>query len=342
MGVNNRGYRFHVYSDGKPGFIVSPDGQYSTAYHLTADTALSAGTWHHLAAVFDAEAQTLAIYVDGAPAGSLSVSYDQVYPSTAPFMLGANLDSGSTVQHFDGTLDGWRVYARALSQVEVGQLMDAPGAGFAAAPRDGFAPLVVTFTNQSANATAYGWDFGDGATSAQVNPVHTYAQPGAYTVTLHASDGAVTGTLVRPAYVEATGLDYGLRGYWRLDEGSGTRYDASASGNDLTDYNTVGSATGIVGLAADFERDNGEYLSIDHGVQSGLAITGSLTLAGWIKPEVTNQYVVLASKYEYGVNNRGYRFHVYSDGKPGFIVSPNGTYDAAYHLAGDTALSAGT
>lgn len=42
----------------------------------------------------------------------------------------------------------------------------------------------ITFTNVSANATAYNWDFGDGNSSTQVHPVHQYTATGAYTVTL--------------------------------------------------------------------------------------------------------------------------------------------------------------
>ncbi len=48
--------------------------------------------------------------------------------------------------------------------------------------------LVVSFVNTSSNAQAYHWDFGDGATSTDPNPVHTYAAPGQYTVTLTASN----------------------------------------------------------------------------------------------------------------------------------------------------------
>ena len=52
--------------------------------------------------------------------------------------------------------------------------------------------LQVTFTNKSANATAYKWSFGDDETSKEANPVHTYAAPGTYTVKLTAAnaDGA--------------------------------------------------------------------------------------------------------------------------------------------------------
>jgi PKD repeat protein len=42
----------------------------------------------------------------------------------------------------------------------------------------------VTFSNTSANATTYAWDFGDGATSTLSAPSHTYTSGGSYTVTL--------------------------------------------------------------------------------------------------------------------------------------------------------------
>lgn len=48
--------------------------------------------------------------------------------------------------------------------------------------------LDFTFNRVSiANAVSYKWDFGDGATSTLQNPSHTYAKPGAYTITLSAA-----------------------------------------------------------------------------------------------------------------------------------------------------------
>ncbi len=43
---------------------------------------------------------------------------------------------------------------------------------------------VVNFTNLSEHATAYEWDFGDGNTSTEENPTHTYVDDGDYFVTL--------------------------------------------------------------------------------------------------------------------------------------------------------------
>jgi PKD repeat protein len=44
--------------------------------------------------------------------------------------------------------------------------------------------LTVTFTNTSQNANSYLWDFGDGNTSTQTSPVHTYLSGGSYVVSL--------------------------------------------------------------------------------------------------------------------------------------------------------------
>lgn len=50
------------------------------------------------------------------------------------------------------------------------------------------ADKTVTFTNTSADATSYSWDFGDQETSTDENPVHTYAAYGDYDVRLTATN----------------------------------------------------------------------------------------------------------------------------------------------------------
>lgn len=46
-----------------------------------------------------------------------------------------------------------------------------------------------TFSNQSQSSTTYSWAFGDGDTSTEIEPAHTFAGEGTYTVTLTAKDG---------------------------------------------------------------------------------------------------------------------------------------------------------
>jgi PKD repeat protein len=56
---------------------------------------------------------------------------------------------------------------------------------FTATPNSGTAPLEVQFTDSSTGSpTTFSWDFGDGATSSEQNPRHTYLQAGEHTVTL--------------------------------------------------------------------------------------------------------------------------------------------------------------
>ena len=48
-------------------------------------------------------------------------------------------------------------------------------------------PLIVQFTNLSANAISLSWDFGDGTFSKEINPSHFYNYPGMYMVQLIAT-----------------------------------------------------------------------------------------------------------------------------------------------------------
>ncbi|MCX6895125.1 MAG: PKD domain-containing protein [Verrucomicrobia bacterium] len=81
-----------------------------------------------------------------------------------------------------------------------------PLANFAAAPTNGLAPLLVAFTNLSANATGYAWNFGDGKTSAAANPANTYTNAGSYTVTLTALGAGGTNALTRTNLIVVTNL----------------------------------------------------------------------------------------------------------------------------------------
>jgi PKD repeat protein len=63
---------------------------------------------------------------------------------------------------------------------------NGPNAVATASPSSGYSPLQVFFSSQGSSAPGGGqltylWDFGDGSTSAQANPVHTYATGGVTT-----------------------------------------------------------------------------------------------------------------------------------------------------------------
>ncbi len=78
-------------------------------------------------------------------------------------------------------------------------------ADFTAGPTIGARPLAVQFADRSrhnAPISAYNWNFGDGSTSTQASPSHTYSQAGAFGVTLEiAGPGAATSEKTLPNYI---------------------------------------------------------------------------------------------------------------------------------------------
>lgn len=67
----------------------------------------------------------------------------------------------------------------------VSAVAEAPSANFTGSPVSGAKPLTVNFSNQSSGLILnYLWNFGDGYTSTQKNPVHTFTVDGAYSVRL--------------------------------------------------------------------------------------------------------------------------------------------------------------
>ena len=58
------------------------------------------------------------------------------------------------------------------------------------------AGTVATFTNTSTGATSYSWDFGDLSSSSAMAPVHAYATNGNYVITLIASNGTCSDTII--------------------------------------------------------------------------------------------------------------------------------------------------
>ncbi|MFH2036308.1 MAG: PKD domain-containing protein [Candidatus Zixiibacteriota bacterium] len=63
-----------------------------------------------------------------------------------------------------------------------------PAGSFTANPLSGCAPLTVIFDNNSDDAPYASWKFGDGATSGDWEPTHTYTTPGTYTVEFYAGN----------------------------------------------------------------------------------------------------------------------------------------------------------
>lgn len=80
---------------------------------------------------------------------------------------------------------------------------DVVEAAVSATPSSGIAPLEVSFANQSTGSfNSVEWEFGDGTTSSQGSPTHTYQDAGVYTATATVSGlgGTATDSVVIEVY----------------------------------------------------------------------------------------------------------------------------------------------
>ncbi len=83
----------------------------------------------------------------------------------------------------------------------------APTASFSADPISGVAPLDVSFTNSSSGQiNSVAWDFGDGQSSNEANPIHTYQGPGSYSVRLIVTGVGGADTMLQNNYIIITAL----------------------------------------------------------------------------------------------------------------------------------------
>lgn len=142
---------------------------------------------------------------------------------------------------------------------------DSIQASFNADIRSGFPPLTVTFSDQSTGEIdSWAWDFGDGQSSEDQNPVHTYTEPGYFTVSLTISDGNNYYTLEKESFIkvtETTGdcdtLDYPFAGtytYYILPPPAQGYVSGTNSYGDLAKANLFNAEnnTVVTGTFVDF------------------------------------------------------------------------------------------
>jgi PKD repeat protein len=81
----------------------------------------------------------------------------------------------------------------------------APLSDFNGDPTNGVAPLMVQFTDNSLGLpSSWQWDFGDGITSSEQNPSHSYTTSGMYTVRLTTSNYGGSNTRTKVGYITIT------------------------------------------------------------------------------------------------------------------------------------------
>jgi PKD repeat protein len=152
-----------------------------------------------------------------------------------------------------------------------------PVADFVGSPTSGSAPLDVDFTDLSTNnPTSWYWTFGDGGTSTEQSPGHTYTSDGDYTVGLTAYNAYGQDTETKPDYISvSTGgeQDY-FCGSIEIEKGT------ILSG----DHNSV-HASDDVYLEVQSVKSTGKYTTqVIYYYNTGLSSLSSLTVTSESHP----------------------------------------------------------
>ena len=210
----------------------------------------------------------------------------------------------------------------------------APVASFTGSPISGETPLTVNFTDESSGSiTEWSWGFGDGGSSTQQNPSHTYGTAGIYTVGLTVTGPGGSDTITKadyinvtsPAQIEVFSDSFESSADWtanwsqdsqndwrrrtsRKKEGNyAAEVDGRATNAQLIskDINLQGKTNATVTFWWFIERglDTGEYLAFDVSADGG-AWTEKARLRGNADPE--NQWHNVSINVT-GINNNNLR-----------------------------------
>ena len=164
-------------------------------------------------------------------------------------------------------------------------------AAFSPSKTSGVFPLDVNFVDRSTgNVSSWSWDFGDGSTSSDQNPSHTYNDSGRYTVSLTVSDGTNNSVTTKNNLIWATAVQDTL---W--EEGFETNPYGWADGR--RDVHAFGS----INANNDAESFSWWYYTAGYGAafnshwMAGLGMAGSGTADDylispllWLRPGTDN------------------------------------------------------
>ena len=165
-------------------------------------------------------------YVDQSTGGATGLLWS--FPGGTPATSTA---ANPTVTYANpGTYDATLTVTNALgsntvTQQNVVTVSSAPTAAFTSTT----VGLTAEFASQSTGVATYDWDFGDGATSTDNNPEHTYAQSGTYTVTLTVANDCGSTTTTETVAVLAAPTASFTQSAQQVCAGEMVAFDASAS-----------------------------------------------------------------------------------------------------------------
>ncbi len=275
--------------------------------------------WEFVAATWKISDQ-LKLYTNGQSVGSMSAQSDTNDYDYSLYIGALHAGTEELASVFNGVIDDIRIYNRVLTEDEIQTLYNEGGweqlnANFAA--RDTIVPLgedVEFFNCSSGQPTGWLWDFGDGNTSTDQNPIHSYEEYGTYDVTLTITKDADQSLITKTGYIHVQdNVNYGMMAYYPFD---GDATDASGNWNN-------GQISGsVVADSNRFEIENESlYLT---GSSSRIALNPELvkfqydedfSLSVWLKDggASASDWVITAATDGHGGELNGWALEVNED-----------------------------
>ncbi len=170
---------------GPYGVAVSPDGTKVYVAHYLSDSV----------SVIDTATNAVATTVN---VGDLPYVVSVTPDGNKVYVANKNSNSVSIIDPATNTVTDTINVGNYPLGIAIAKVPDriVPIANFSSNVTKGYVPLDVQFTDISKNAATWKWDFGDGNTSTDQNPTHTYSAAGNYIVNLTVSDGNDTDSQV--------------------------------------------------------------------------------------------------------------------------------------------------
>lgn len=111
------------------------------------------------------------------------------------------------------------------------------------------------------------------------------------------------------------------QGYWKFDESSGNAVDSSGNGNTLTPINTPTFVSGKVNNAANFVRASEQYFSITDANQTGLDITGDISISLWVNlaSQPSDQVYEFCNKSNESGDERAFSYYYRDSGGKKYV-----------------------
>ena len=292
------------WANGGAAFVLKDKS--GVGMNVVGTTDLTDGSWYHIVAVRDADANENHIYVDGTEEDSSPVTYGAGFgSSTAALNIGwLNLSPG---YHFDGIIDEVALYDRALSSDEVRQHRNEGLAERWYCQSGSYGPIIVsTPVTEATSGRLYTYDVEavgdpvpitytlltnpDGMTidppTGLISWTPTVAQEGSQNVEVEASNSVQADTQDFTIIVaEGTICPTDMFAYWKLDETSGSTYDDFHDGHDGGCAGSCpGPATGYISGGQEF---NGSSTGIDVPADGDFdwGATDSFSIEFWMQTD---------------------------------------------------------